>query len=50
MLSFEPITDKNICQTAQYFPYKISRTSDYTIGAIYMWRDFYNTSYTILMI
>jgi len=47
MLSFEPITADNICKVAEYFKYKISRTSDYTIGAMYMWRDFYNTSFTI---
>ncbi len=46
-LSFEPITADNICKTAEFFKYKISRTSDYTIGAMYMWREFYNTSYTI---
>jgi hypothetical protein len=47
MLSFEPITADNIMKTAEYFKYKISRTSDYTVGAMYMWRDFYNTSFTI---
>ena len=47
MLTFEPITADNILKTAEYFKYKISRTSDYTIGAMYMWRDFYNTSFTI---
>jgi hypothetical protein len=47
MLSFEPITAENIMNTAEYFKYKISRTSDYTVGAMYMWRDFYNTSFTV---
>lgn len=47
MLSFDPITADNILTAAEYFKYKISRTSDYTIGAMYMWRDFYNTSFTI---
>ncbi len=47
MLTFEPITADNICKTAEYFKYKISRTSDYTIGAMYMWRDFYQTGFTI---
>ncbi len=47
MLSFEPINADNIMKAAEYFKYKISRTSDYTVGAMYMWRDFYNTSYTI---
>ena len=47
MLTFEPITADNILKTAEYFKYKISRTSDYTVGALYMWRDFYNTSFTI---
>ena len=47
MLTFEPITAENILKTAEYFKYKISRTSDYTIGAMYMWRDFYDTSFTI---
>lgn len=47
MLTFEPINADNILETAKYFPYKISRSSDYTIGAMYMWRDFYETSYTV---
>ncbi len=47
MLSFEPINADNIMKAAEYNKYKISRTSDYTVGAMYMWRDFYNTSYTI---
>lgn len=47
MLYFEPINAETILKTSKYFKYKISRTSDYTIGAMYMWRDFYNTQYTI---
>jgi len=47
MLTFEPITADNILTTSAYFKYKISRTSDYTIGAMYMWRGFYNTSFTV---
>ncbi len=47
MLTFDPITADNISKTAEYFKYKISRTSDYTTGAMYMWRDFYQTSFTI---
>jgi hypothetical protein len=48
MLTFEPINSDNISKAAEYFKYKISRTSDYTLGAMYMWRDFYQTSFTIL--
>ncbi len=47
MLTFDPITADNICKTAEFFKYKISRTSDYTIGAMYMWRDFYQSSFAI---
>ncbi len=47
MLTFDPITADNICKAAEYFKYKISRTSDYTIGAMYMWRSFYQTSFTV---
>jgi len=47
MLTFEPITADNILKSAEYFKYKVSRTSDYTIGAMYMWRDFYQTEFTI---
>ncbi len=47
MLKFEPINADNLLKTSEYFKYKVSRTSDYTAGAIYMWRDFYNTSFTI---
>lgn len=47
MLNFEPINADNILIAKEYFKYKESRTSDYTIGAMYMWRDFYDTHYTI---
>lgn len=47
MLTFEPICADNIMKTAEFFKYKISRTSDYTIGAMYMWRDFYETHFCI---
>lgn len=47
MLTFEPITADNIMKTAEFFKYKVSRSSDYTAGAMYMWRDFYNNSYAI---
>ena len=47
MLKFDPITADNIMKSAEYFKYKISRTSDYTVGAMYMWREFYDTSFTI---
>ncbi len=48
MLSFEQINDTNILRAADFFKYKVSRTSDYTIGAMYMWRDFYETSFAIV--
>jgi hypothetical protein len=47
MLTFDPITADNIMDTAEFFQHKISRTSDYTVGAMYMWRNFYNTTYAI---
>jgi hypothetical protein len=47
MLEFKPINAETIIKTSEYLKYKISRTSDYTIGAMYMWRDFYDTHYTI---
>jgi len=47
MLSFERVTAENMPIIAGFLKYKISRTSDYTAGAMYMWRDFYNTSYAI---
>ncbi len=47
MLTFESITADNILDSVAYFKYKVSRTSDYTIGAMYMWRDFYQTQFTI---
>lgn len=47
MLSFERINANNIMKTAEFFEYKISRTSDYTVGAMYMWRDFYDTCFAI---
>ena len=47
MLTFEPINANNILKTAEFFKYRISRTSDYTIGALYMWRDFYQSHFAI---
>lgn len=47
MLSFEPINADNILKTADFFKYKLSRTSDYTVGAMYMWREFYDTCFTV---
>ncbi len=47
MLKFEPINADTILNTLEYLKFKISRTSDYTMGSIYMWRDFYETEYTI---
>jgi len=47
MLSFEKINADNMMQTAKFYNYKISRTSDYTVGGIYMWREFYDTSFAI---
>ncbi len=47
MLTFESITADNVLKSVDYFKYKVSRTSDYTIGAMYMWRDFYQTQFTI---
>ena len=47
MLSFKKINADNMMQTAQFYNYKISRTSDYTVGGIYMWRDFYDASFAI---
>lgn len=47
MLNFEPIDADNILLALDFFKYKRGRTADYTLGAMYMWRDFYNTSYAI---
>lgn len=47
MISFQTITADNIMEAAKYFEYKVSRTSDYTIGAMFMWREFYNTTFCI---
>jgi len=47
MLNFEPINADNILIALDFFKYKKGRTADYTIGAMYMWRDFYKTSYAI---
>jgi hypothetical protein len=47
MLNFEPINADTILKTSEFFKFKISRTSDYTVGSIYMWRDFYDTQYTV---
>lgn len=47
MLTFEPINANNILKITEFFKYRLSRTSDYTIGALYMWRDFYQSHFAI---
>ncbi|NLZ82703.1 MAG: DUF2156 domain-containing protein [Clostridiales bacterium] len=47
MLSFEKINGDNIVKVSDFLKYKISRTNDYSIGSLYMWREFYESSYTI---
>ena len=47
MLQFKPINVDTIIETSEFMNFKISRTSDYTIGSMYMWREFYDTHYTI---
>jgi len=47
MLRFEKINAENILDAARFFKYKTSRTSDYTVGAMYMWRDFYDTNFAV---
>lgn len=47
MINFEPINSDNLLRAAEFYKYKISRNSDYTAGAIYMWREFYETSFAI---
>lgn len=47
MLNFEPINADNILLALDFFKYKRGRTADYTLGAMYMWRDFYNTCFAV---
>lgn len=47
MLEFKPITAENMMESIGFTPYKVSRTSDFTIGAMYMWRNYYQTEYAI---
>lgn len=47
MLEFRKVTIDDIPVLKRYFNTVTSRMCDYTAGAIVMWRDFYNTKYSI---
>lgn len=47
MLTFQPVTKDSMLATAHFLQHKLSRTCDYSVGAIYMWRNYYETSYAI---
>lgn len=45
MLSFSRIDAQCIPLIRPYFDYQASRSCDYTVGVIYMWRDYFQTEY-----
>lgn len=47
MLTFQPVIKEKMLELSTYLENKLSRTCDYSIGAIYMWRKYYQTSYAI---
>lgn len=47
MLNFKPITFDCINQIQEFLKYKDFRTCDYTVGALFMWREFYKSKYAI---
>lgn len=47
MLNFKPITLDSINEIKEFLNYKSFRTCDYTVGALFMWREFYKSKYAI---
>ena len=47
MLLFEKLSLEDIESIRTYFSYSISRTCDNTVGAIFMWRGYFNTEFCI---
>jgi len=47
MLSYARVDADCIPKLRPFFDYQSSRNCDYTIGVVYMWRDFFHTEYAI---
>lgn len=47
MLNFKPITIDSINEIEEFLRFKSFRTCDYTVGALFMWREFYKSRYAI---
>ena len=47
MLSYTRVDADCIPKLLPYFNYQSSRNCDYTIGVVYMWRNFFHTEYAI---
>jgi hypothetical protein len=47
MLNFKPLTLDDIPTIRPFLKYQQSRICDYSIGGIFMWREFFKTRYTI---
>jgi len=47
MLRFKHVTLDDIAVIRPFFQYSVSRTCDYTVGGLFMWRDYYQAEYAI---
>lgn len=47
MLNFKLITFDSINEIKEYIKFKDFRTCDYTVGALFMWREYYKSKYAI---
>jgi hypothetical protein len=47
MLSFKRLGLEDIAVVRPFFRYAVSRTCDYTVGGLFMWRDYYQAAYAI---
>jgi hypothetical protein len=47
MLEFKSITSDSIEEIKNYLSYKEYRTCDSTVGALFMWREYYSSEYAI---
>ncbi|MCH3908619.1 MAG: phosphatidylglycerol lysyltransferase domain-containing protein [Sphaerochaeta sp.] len=47
MLKFKPLGLEDIAVVRPFFDYAVSRTCDYTVGGLFMWRDYYQAEYAL---
>ena len=47
MLNFKPINNEDLSLFAEFFSLQDHKLCDYSVGAVYMWKDFFSSEYTV---